>query len=144
MSRESNLYLTATVGTFDEAFKSRIQLALHYPPLNADDRQTIWWNFIQGLREEVAADCSLQINHEELMKKRELLARHQLNGRQIRNTIRTARQLALFKNQELSYSHVEQTIREVKEFERYIDITHGHTDSDRLASEGIRIDRENV
>jgi hypothetical protein len=35
-----------TLGTFDEAFKSRIQLALHYPPLGEEQRRTIWEAFI--------------------------------------------------------------------------------------------------
>lgn len=48
---EGILILTSNrVGTFDEAFKSRIQLALHYKNLSVDQRQRIWWNFLDHLR----------------------------------------------------------------------------------------------
>ena len=39
------------VGTFDEAFKSRIQVALHYEDLTTSARRTIWKNFIKALEE---------------------------------------------------------------------------------------------
>ena len=44
------LLLTSNrVGTFDEAFKSRIQLALHYDSLDQNQREQIWTNFINRL-----------------------------------------------------------------------------------------------
>lgn len=43
------LLTTNRVGTFDEAFRSRIQLALHYETLNEKQRCQIWNNFIQRL-----------------------------------------------------------------------------------------------
>ncbi|CAI7642308.1 unnamed protein product [Penicillium pancosmium] len=48
---EGILILTSNrVGTFEEAFKSRIQLALHYKNLSVDQRQRIWWNFLDRFR----------------------------------------------------------------------------------------------
>lgn len=48
---EATLILTSSrVGTFDEAFKSRIQLALHYKPLTIPQRKKIWRNFSSGSR----------------------------------------------------------------------------------------------
>jgi SpoVK/Ycf46/Vps4 family AAA+-type ATPase len=39
------LILTSNrVGIFDEAFKSRVQLAMHYPPLDQNGRWEIWMN----------------------------------------------------------------------------------------------------
>lgn len=38
-------------GTFDEAFKLRIQLALHYEALNLAQRHQIWENFIRHLND---------------------------------------------------------------------------------------------
>ncbi|KAK3367636.1 hypothetical protein B0H63DRAFT_489537 [Podospora didyma] len=57
---EGILILTSNrVGTFDEAFKSRIQLSLHYETLNKAQRGMIWKNFLDRLkrleREEIAA-----------------------------------------------------------------------------------------
>lgn len=43
---EGILILTSNrVGTFDEAFRSRIQLSIHYKNLNAEDRALIWAKF---------------------------------------------------------------------------------------------------
>ena len=41
---------TNRVGTFDEAFKSRIRLAIPYSNLNEDQRVEIWRNFIDMLK----------------------------------------------------------------------------------------------
>src|ERR1700753_2078787 len=47
---EGILVLTSNrVGTFDEAFKSRIQLALHYPSLGPLQRLRVWENFVKRL-----------------------------------------------------------------------------------------------
>ena len=46
------LILTSNrVGHFDEAFKSRIQLALHYKNLDQRQRWQIWRNFLQRLKD---------------------------------------------------------------------------------------------
>jgi SpoVK/Ycf46/Vps4 family AAA+-type ATPase len=81
---EGILILTSNrVGTFDEAFKSRVQLALHYPSLDQAGRWAIWSNFINGLRE-----TNPDANVDELKNKIDVLARNKLNGREIRNTVR--------------------------------------------------------
>lgn len=134
--------LKVSVGTFDEAFKSRIHLALHYPPLGNDDRWQIWSNFIQALKDEETAEDKIEINHAELRRKVDAFARHKLNGRQIRNSVRTAKQLARFKREVMSSTHIERTIGVIKEFEKYIVDTHGHTDADWVESGRIRIDKE--
>ncbi|CAN9266537.1 unnamed protein product [Alternaria alternata] len=107
---------TNRVGTFDEAFKSRVQLALHYPPLDREGR------------------C------EEISKKLDMLARHKLNGRQIRNTINTARQLARYKKEKLRYSHVDLAVRVANEFEKYVTDVHGHDDEEYARNQGLRND----
>jgi len=130
------------VGHFDEAFKSRVQLALHYPPLDEKGRRKIWSNFITILekQQEHAAshpesnDTGLapneKINIDELRDNIDVLAKEKLNGRQIRNAITSARQLSRFRDKPMGYSHLDQTIRVVDEFERYIEKTHGHSASD--------------
>lgn len=133
--------MTVVVGTFDEAFKSRIHLALHYPPLRNDDRSQIWSNFVQALEDKKIPENEISINHEELKRKVDALARHKLNGRQIRNSVRTAKHLAKFKREVTSSNHIERTIEVVKEFERFIEDTHRHTDADWVESGRIRIDK---
>jgi SpoVK/Ycf46/Vps4 family AAA+-type ATPase len=129
------ILMTNRIGTFDEAFKSRIQLALHYPPLNRDGRWEVWRNFVQSLSE-----AGEDINTEEISRKLDILARHKLNGRQIRNTINTARQLARYKNESIRYAHVDQAVRVVNEFEKYVTDVHGHDDEEYARDQGLRND----
>lgn len=122
---EGILILTSNrVGIFDEAFKSRIQLAMHYPPLEQEGRAEIWMNFIHGL------EGSPDVNVKQLREKVQVLALSKLNGRQIRNTVNTARQLARYKKETLEYSHLRQAIKVTNEFEEYVARAHGHSDEE--------------
>ncbi|KFY89917.1 hypothetical protein V498_06261 [Pseudogymnoascus sp. VKM F-4517 (FW-2822)] len=124
---EGILILTTNrVGTFDEAFKSRIQLAIHYPALDEKGRWEIWSNFINSLKRETA-------KVDELKLKLDVLARSKLNGRQIRNTVKTAMQLAEFRKEVLDYTHFERVLEVADEFEKYIDDTHGGATDDEFA-----------
>lgn len=75
---EGILILTSNrVGTFDEAFRSRIQLSIHYKNLNAEDRALIWANFIERLKElgeEVSEQISDALFHQSTTSFRESFA----------------------------------------------------------------------
>jgi SpoVK/Ycf46/Vps4 family AAA+-type ATPase len=130
---EGILILTSNrVGTFDEAFKSRVQLAMHYPPLDQNGRWEIWMNFIRSLRDLP------DVNYTQLKEKIDVLARHKLNGRQIRNTMNTARQLASFRKEKLEYSHYDQAIEVTNEFEEYVVRAHGHSDEEWARAQRTR------
>ena len=58
-------------------------------------------------------------------KPRFLAKNHSLNGRQIRNTINTALQLATYKNETLGYEHMSRTDSVVDDFEKYVLNVHG-------------------
>jgi SpoVK/Ycf46/Vps4 family AAA+-type ATPase len=124
---------TNRIGTFDEAFKSRVQLALHYPPLNDEAREEIWHNFMRSLSTE-----GENADYEELKEKLHVLAKHRLNGRQIRNTINTARQLAKYRTEKLRFVHINQALQVVDEFEKYVLDVHGHSDEDYAREQGNR------
>jgi SpoVK/Ycf46/Vps4 family AAA+-type ATPase len=124
---------TNRIGTFDEAFKSRVQLALHYPMLNEEGRFEVWSNFVDSL-----SDGGESANFEEIKKKLPVLSRHALNGRQIRNTVNTARQLARYKKDTLRYVHIDQALRVVDEFEKYVTEVHGHEDEEYNREQGNR------
>jgi SpoVK/Ycf46/Vps4 family AAA+-type ATPase len=126
---------TNRIGTFDEAFKSRIQLALHYPPLDREGRREVWRNFVESLSE-----AEENIDTKEIKRKLDTLARHKLNGRQIRNTINTALQLARYKKETLRYTHIFQAAEVVDEFEKYVTDVHGHDDGEYARDQGLRID----
>ncbi|KAM3070520.1 hypothetical protein ACMFMG_010341 [Clarireedia jacksonii] len=130
---EGILILTTNrVGTFDEAFKSRIQLAIHYPALDLNGRLEIWSNFINSL-DKVTAKV------DELKLKIDILSRSKLNGRQIRNTVKSAQQLAEFRKEKLDYTHFERVLEVADEFEKYLDETHGGaTDDEYAKAQNIR------
>lgn len=68
-------------------------------------------------------------------------ARHKLNGRQIRNTVNTARQLARYKKETIRYAHIDQAIGVVNEFEKYVTDVHGHDDEEYAQDQGLRNDQ---
>ena len=131
------LVLTSNrVGTFDEAFKSRIQLALHYPSLGRYQRLRIWENFL--LRLETFNDGS--IDSDDLKNNLEHLAEQKLNGRQIRNALTTARQFADWKGVALTYEILKDVIEVSCRFDHYLEKLHGGLTEDELAEEeGLRV-----
>ncbi|KAI4594834.1 hypothetical protein KJ359_007354 [Pestalotiopsis sp. 9143b] len=140
------LVLTSNrVGTFDEAFKSRIQLAVHYKNLDLEQRTQIWRNFI-GRLEELEEEG---IDFADLKDNIKNLAANKLNGREIRNVITTARQYARWERQQpkqqnyvLDYKVMDSVLKTAGEFDEYIQYVHGGLSSDQLAAEdGWRVAR---
>lgn len=128
------LILTSNrVGIFDEAFKSRIQVALHYPNLTRASRKKIWTNFIEMLEEDEE-----DVNFDELHLHLDELAACNLNGRQIRNTLTTARELAMFKVERLDWQHIQQALKVSTDFSNYLQNMHGHTDDENARDKQIR------
>jgi SpoVK/Ycf46/Vps4 family AAA+-type ATPase len=124
---------TNRVGRFDEAFKSRFQLALGYPDLDEDQREKVWRNFFRLLdtkKDRVDAD-DLDLNVHKL-------ARHELNGRQIRNAVMMARRLAKFRNQRLVYKHMQDAVTSVLKFNEYLQTLKGFPDDVLALHDGIR------
>jgi hypothetical protein len=119
------LILTSNrVGTFDEAFKSRIQLALRYENLNRDQRRQIWSNFMSHIASFESADDhtpSSPIDFEDIQRHIDDLAAHEMNGRQIRNVITTARQLAEFRRVQLDYEMLRKVIKVAGRFDQYLE-----------------------
>ncbi|KAI6758223.1 hypothetical protein HG530_010463 [Fusarium avenaceum] len=151
---EGILILTSNrVGTFDEAFKSRIQLSLHYESLTKSQRRTIWENFLNRLNNLENENSSIgpiegrkrkfeesrEINFDDIERHLADLAEEQMNGRQIRNAITTARQLARFKNESMTYRHLEHVIRISRKFDKYLEkVRDSYTDDQVAREDGIR------
>lgn len=126
---------TNRVGTFDEAFKSRIQLSLHYQRLTEAQRVTIWENFLERL--DTIDEES--VNVDDLRRNVRELAKHDMNGRQIRNALTTARQLAQFEGDVMDFSHLKHAIKVSTKFDQYLkNVKHGATDDDIAREEGVR------
>jgi hypothetical protein len=127
------LVLTSNrVGTFDEAFKSRIQLALHYENLTQTQRRAIWANFIKRL-EQVDNE---RVDTDSLREHLDELAANDMNGRQIRNSLTTARQLAKYKESRMDYGMLKHAIKVGGKFDNYLKRVKHNFSDDELAREG--------
>lgn len=121
---EGILILTSNrVGTFDEAFRSRIHIALHYEDLKPRSRKQIWSNFLTRLEQTEEGE-----NVEEIRDRLDELAKHNLNGREIRNALSTARQLASHGGEKMGWEHLELAIKTANNFGNYLRDVHGHSD----------------
>ena len=133
---EGILVLTSNrVGTFDEAFKSRIQLALHCEKLTVSQRKKVWRNSFNRLKSLDGQN----IDFDDLDCYIDELAGLEMNGRQIRNAITTARQLAKYKGQNLSYTHLKHVIGVAGNFDKYLkSLKEGLTDDQIMTQYGLR------
>ncbi|KAJ7488314.1 P-loop containing nucleoside triphosphate hydrolase protein [Mycena latifolia] len=103
---EGILFLTTNrVNTFDPAFQSRIHMALKYENLEAGARARLWKDFLKGVK---GADVS-----EEGYA---VLARYDMNGRQIKNAVKTAESLASFMGKPLSLEYLETVLKTQADF----------------------------
>ena len=84
---------TNRVGIFDKAIHSRINVALKYKDLDEEARRAVWRTFLppNSLR-----DTAIK-----------RLARHQANGREIKNCVRTASIMANYRKETLGIEHLE-------------------------------------
>jgi hypothetical protein len=65
--------------------------------------------------------------------------RSMMNGRQIRNALTTARQLALFEKETMDFRHLKHAIKVSAKFDQYLkNVKHGATDDDIAREEGVR------
>lgn len=120
---------TNRVGTFDEAFRSRIQISLHYDNPSPEFRRRIWQNFFNMLRTD-GENADLEELEEHLPQ----LASEDMNGREIRNALTTARQLAVYKKEVLVWKHLDLAIKTAGNFTQYLKEVHGG-EADDLARE---------
>ncbi|PRP81652.1 hypothetical protein PROFUN_01159 [Planoprotostelium fungivorum] len=101
------LFLTTNrVKCFDEAFHSRITIVLKYEPLDHEARRQVWLNLLGSIGGD---------GYEELSRQ---LAKHEMNGRQIRSAIQLAHALAQEEKSDIKLEHVETTIRIATQFEK--------------------------
>lgn len=115
---EGILILTTNrVGTFDEAFKSRIQLALQYDNLNEQQRKQIWRNFLARLKDLGEEE---NIDFDEISIHLDDLVKYPMNGRQIRNSITTARQLAKFQKKKMTHITLKRAIMMAEKFDKHL------------------------
>jgi AAA+ superfamily predicted ATPase len=96
------LFLTTNrVESIDPAFQSRVQCALRYNALDNDSRASIWRDVLRHVAGgKVENDVDI-----------ESLAKHELNGRQIKNCLQLALALSLHEGADkVAMRHLEETV----------------------------------
>jgi hypothetical protein len=95
---EGILFMTTNrADNLDQAFQSRIHVSVTYPELDRASRRQIWANFLaRSTQPHAIGEADL-----------EELAEVELNGRQIKNLLKTAQLLASRKKSELKRVHLE-------------------------------------
>lgn len=103
--RQGILFLTTNrAENIDPAFESRIHVSLTYQPLGFDSRRHIWTQFLgRTTNTETLTDEQL-----------DRLAEVELNGRQIKNLVKTAGLLAWSQEQKLGFGYI-QTVLGLRE-----------------------------
>jgi SpoVK/Ycf46/Vps4 family AAA+-type ATPase len=96
---------TNRIKAFDEAFLSRIHVALHFEDLSQESKERLWAAFLC----KVAAEDITQKQIEEL-------ARRDVNGRQIKNAVRTAQSLAVARREKIAFEHFAETLDAMNQF----------------------------
>lgn len=95
------MFLTTNrVATFDLAFKSRIDLIIDYPKLTTSAKKQIWQTFVKPSEEFPRNESS--ITEEEM----DVLAKIDINGREIKNLVKTGKLLAKRKGEVLGMQHL--------------------------------------
>ncbi|KAL8895658.1 MAG: hypothetical protein Q9207_008073 [Kuettlingeria erythrocarpa] len=108
------LFLTTNrVETFDDAFQSRIHVALRYGELTTKAKRSVWKMFLDKVKAKDGVEVGT-FGEKDFDK----LARHNLNGRQIKNAVRTAQALAVNEKRPLDMGHVGKVLEVAETFEK--------------------------
>jgi hypothetical protein len=121
------LFLTTNrVETFDEAFQSRIHIALRYDHLDAKAKKAIFRMFLD--RVHALGKLKLEDFTEDDLDK---LAKNDLNGREIKNVIGSAQDLAVSKGEAMGMRHIRQVLDVHAKFGRDLKGGTGYEDAMR-------------
>lgn len=104
---------TNRIHVFDPAMKSRIHIALGYHPPGKSMRRSMWMNSLKALPVD-EVDISFNDSNEII----ENIVQENLNGREITNTINTARTLARYEKKPLRLSHIKTVLGIRNEFDQ--------------------------
>ena len=121
------LFLTTNrVETFDEAFQSRIHIALRYGELSFAAKKAVWKLFLGKVKD---LDGVEMVEFKEQDYDR--LAKKALNGRQIKNSCKTATSLAVDEGKPLCMAHVLRVLGVADDFEKDLKGGTGYEDAMR-------------
>ncbi|KAF2453269.1 hypothetical protein BDY21DRAFT_293312 [Lineolata rhizophorae] len=142
------LFLTTNrVGTFDEAFMSRIHVAIHYPDFSDGHRADVWASFFRRLEQERGSKLVISDAVRKYVTSSAEVRAVKWNGREIRNAFQTS--VALAEQEEdkdgegrviLKESHVRNIVRMSGAFKKYLHTLHQGDEAKVAAREGLRVD----
>lgn len=99
---EGILFLTTNrVDNIDAAFQSRIHISMQYGELSKSSRRHVWVNFLNASKGKKPNFSDEDLDN---------LAGYKMNGREIKNVLKTAQLLASKKGKGLAYGHVESVL----------------------------------
>ncbi|PNP83567.1 hypothetical protein FNYG_03130 [Fusarium nygamai] len=121
------LFLTTNrVETFDEAFQSRIHIALRYDNLKSPAKRAIFKMFLDRVHKLGKLKVE-PLTEDDL----DLLSKQALNGREIKNVVGSAQDLAVNKGEALSMRHIRQVLEVHAKFGRDLKGGSGYEDAMR-------------
>lgn len=101
------MFLTTNrVSAFDQAFKPRIHLTINYPDLDLSSSKLVWQAFVRPVN-----DGSSQYANNTGQQDLEVLVAMDMNGRDIKNTVKAARLLATRRGVPLAVEHINSVLR---------------------------------
>ncbi|KAI8315176.1 Lon protease [Colletotrichum sp. SAR11_240] len=141
------LFLTTNrVGSFDDAFISRIHIQLYYPDFSEDERQRVWKTFIDKLARERGETIRLTMDAKEYIESTRMQSL-KWNGREIRNAFQTAVALAEYEADKDSEGrikvkddHLKAVVDLSKDFKSYLKDLHRKDEGKRAEHRHERLD----
>ncbi|KAF4536434.1 ATPAse [Lasiodiplodia theobromae] len=144
---EGMLFLTTNrVGSFDDAFISRVHLKLYYPNFTPEQRKQVWQTFVDKLNQERGDYIRLHGSADEYLESKEMQALA-WNGREIRNAFQTAVTLAEFDDERdkegtilVKGKHLKAVVELSRDFTDYMNELHLGNEDKRAQRKFERLD----
>ncbi|KAM5366554.1 hypothetical protein ACJZ2D_010451 [Fusarium nematophilum] len=96
---------TNTASSVEAKFTSRMTVTIRFAPHDQASRKCLWQNFA-----DLASKDGEKMDVSGIEEGIDELAKHEMNGRQIRDVFAAARHLACYKREALGFAHLEQVI----------------------------------
>jgi hypothetical protein len=148
------LFLTTNrVGQIDDAFMSRVHVAIGYEPLTTEARKEIWQGFFTKLEKERKSEIKVGLAAKRFILESEEVRKIELNGREIRNALQTAITLAEYETLEsgnatdnelvvVEEAHFRSVLSMTEKFHNYVTSIRREDERKRAAARGDRNDYE--
>ncbi|KAJ5335437.1 hypothetical protein N7452_007840 [Penicillium brevicompactum] len=149
LERRQNRDLARNGLVSDDAFISRIHIAIEYQKLNEETRRKVWNGFFRKLKADRTSKIQIELGAKKWIL--DTAGETQLNGRDIRNALQTAITLAEFERQEdpeddefqvtvVTTAHFQKVLEMVNQFRNYVTGIRREDEQKRAQGRGDRND----